>query len=276
MSNKTEQKMKKKFKLGVIGAGFMASSIIKGVINARTVSSSDIIVSDVSNESLNKIQELGVNVTLDSLEVCKNSEYVLIAVKPQNFASVAEVIHGLTCDKFISIMAGVKKERIKELLGMVKVARCMPNTPCSIGYGAVAIDLSDFTNEEDKIFIKSIFTSIANVVEVNENLINAVTGVSGSSPAYYYLFAKSIIDVGVKNGLDYETAKNLAVSTMIGAGQMILNNPQKSIDELVNAVCSKGGTTIEAVKVYQENDISKISEKAVDACIKRAFELENL
>ena len=268
--------MKKKFKLGVIGAGFMASSIIKGVINAEKILPEQIIVSDVSEISLNKIHEYGVNVTLDNKVVCNNSEYVIFAVKPQNFSCVADVVKDTDCEKYISIMAGVKKERIKELLGEVKVARCMPNTPCSIGYGAVAMDLNDFSLLEEKTFLKSIFSSIANVVEVNENLINAVTGVSGSSPAYYYLFAKSIIDAGIKSGLDYETAKNLAVSTMIGAGQMILNNPDKSIDELISAVCSKGGTTIEAVKVYQENDIFKISEKAIDACIKRAYELENL
>ena len=276
MSIKTEQKMKKKFKLGVIGAGFMASSIINGVINAKTVKSSDIIVSDISEISLNKVKALGVSVTLDSKQVCDSAEYVIIAVKPQSFADVGAAVVGTSCNKFISIMAGTKKSKIKTLLGNVKVARCMPNTPCSIGYGAVAIDLSDFTEQADKDFIKSIFTSIANVVEVEESLINAVTGVSGSSPAYFYLFAKSVIDAGVKNGLDYETAKNLAVSTMIGAGQMILNNPEKPIDDLINAVCSKGGTTIEAVKVYKENDISSISGKAIDACINRAFELENL
>lgn len=276
VSIKTEQKMKKKFKIGVIGAGFMASSIIKGVISSKTALCGEIIVSDISEQSLNNVKQFGVNVTLDSKDVCENSEYVIIAVKPQNFSSVANDIMGCSCNKFISIMAGVKKSRIKELLGDVKVARCMPNTPCSIGCGAVAIDLTDYLDEYDKTFIKSIFTTIANVVEIDEALINAVTGVSGSSPAYFYLFAKSIIDAGVKNGLEYETAKQLAVSTMIGAGQMILNNPEKSIEELITAVCSKGGTTIEAVKVYKENDISKISEKAVDACVKRAFELENL
>lgn len=268
--------MKKKFKIGVIGAGFMASSIIRGVISSKNVLPCDIIVSDVSQESLDKAKQIGVSVTLDSLEVCNNSEYVIFAVKPQNFSTVAELIYGCDCKNFISIMAGVKKERIKQLLGNVKVARCMPNTPCSIGYGAVAIDLSDFIDQTDKDFIRSIFSSIANVVEVEEKLINAVTGVSGSSPAYFYLFAQSVIDAGVKNGLDYETAKNLAVSTMIGAGHMIFANPDKSIDELINAVCSKGGTTIEAVKVYKDNGISYISEKAIDACVNRAFELENL
>ena len=276
MSIKTEQKMKKKFKLGVIGAGFMATSIINGVISAKNVISSEIIVSDISEISLKKISQLGVNTTLDSTEVCNNSEFVIIAVKPQSFNDVSKIINVTKCTKYISIMAGVKKQTIKKLLGDVKVARCMPNTPCSIGYGAVAVDLSDFIEQTDKDFIKSIFTAIANVVETDESLINAVTGVSGSSPAYFYLFAQSVIDAGIKNGLDYETAKNLAVSTMIGAGHMILNNPDKSIDELINAVCSKGGTTIEAVKVYKENDISKISEKAINACIKRAFELENL
>ena len=268
--------MKKKFKLGVIGAGFMASSIIKGVIGAKNVLPGEIIVSDISEDSLNKIKQLGVTTSLDSLEVCNNSEYVIFAVKPQNFSTVAETIAGCECVNFVSIMAGVKKERIKQLLGGVKVARCMPNTPCSIGAGAVGLDVSDFDNENDVRFIKTLLSSLATVILVEEDKLNAVTGVSGSAPAYFYLFLQGVVEAGVKNGLTYEEAKSLATATMIGAGKMIQNNPEKSLEELINAVCSKGGTTIEAVKVYKENNLSFITERAIDACVKRSVELENL
>lgn len=268
--------MKKKFKLGVIGAGFMASAIVKGIVESKTVEPCDIIVSDISADSLQKISSYGVNTTLNSEEVSDNSQFVIIAVKPQSFSAVAEVIKNASCKNYISIMAGVKKQRIKDLLGNVNVARCMPNTPCSIGFGAVGLDVSDYTLEEDKKFISSLFSSVAKVSVVAESDLNTVTGISGSSPAYYYLFVKSVIEAGVKNGLDYEVAKNLAVSTMIGAGKMILNNPDKSIDELIASVCSKGGTTIEAVNVFKNKDLSGITQDAVDMCIKRASELENL
>lgn len=268
--------MKKKFKLGVIGAGFMATSIIKGAINSKIVKSKDIIVSDANETALDRIKTLKVSTTLDNLYLCNNAEFVLFAVKPQNLNDVLSVIKTTTCDKFISIMAGVKKAKIKAIMPNSKVARCMPNTPCSIGKGAIGLDDSDYTEDKDKKFINGLLGSLAVVMPVLEKDLNAVTGISGSSPAYFYLFLKGIIEAGVKNGLSEEVAKKLAVNTMIGSGEMVLSNPEKSLDDLITAVCSKGGTTIEAVNVYNDNDISKITEKAVDACVKRSKELENL
>lgn len=268
--------MEKKFKLGVIGAGFMATAIIKGAINCGAVAANEIIVCDVNEESLKKIAENGVSTTLNTKDLADNSEFVLFAVKPQSLSEVLPILSNCKCKKFISIMAGVKKDRIKNSIVGAKVARCMPNTPCAIGCGAVGLDVSDFDRAEDFNFIKSVLSSFADVVEVTEDKMHAVTGVSGSSPAYFYTFVKGVIDAGVENGLDYETAKRLVVATMIGAGEMIKRNPEKSLDELINAVCSKGGTTIEAVKVYERLGLNDITKKAVDACVKRSKELESL
>lgn len=268
--------MEKKFKLGVIGAGFMSSAIINGVISSNYISPSDVIVSDISKQSLIKHRENGVNITTDNKYVCNNAEYVLFAVKPQSFNSVAECIKNSNANNFISIMAGVKISKIKTLLGDVNVARCMPNTPCSVGYGAVGIDCSDYKSQVDREFIKGLFKAFATVVEVPEDKLNVVTGISGSSPAYFYLFIKGIIDAGIKNGLSENDAKMLAVNTMIGSGKMIFNNADKSLDELITAVCSKGGTTIEAINVYNQNELSKITENAISACINRAEQLEKL
>lgn len=268
--------MKKKFKLGVIGAGFMASAIINGVITSKTLETQDIIVSDINDEALKKKSEIGINVTKDNSFLMENSEFVLFAVKPQNFSCIADDVKNTVNGKFISIMAGVKKDSIKSKFPSSKVARCMPNTPCSIGAGAVGIDLSDYSDADDINFIKNLFTALADVVCVCEDKLNAVTGVSGSSPAYYYLFLKGIISAGVSHGLDEESAKRLAVNTMIGAGKMVLQNPDKTLDDLIKAVCSKGGTTIEAVNVFNENNLNDITVRAVDACVKRSAELEKL
>ena len=268
--------MKKNFKLGVIGCGFMASAIIKGAINSKVVNANDIIVSDISAVSLEKISKLGVSTTADNKELVEQAEFVLFAVKPQTISDVLSQIKGCKCNKFISIMAGVKKQRIKDFFPNAKIARSMPNTPCSIGCGAVGLDLSDYKCNRDKKFITSLLSSFANVVLVDEDKLNAVTGVSGSAPAYFYLFLKGIIESGVKHGLTYEDAKMLAVSTMIGAGKMVMENQDKSLDDLIDAVCSKGGTTIEAINAYKECELSKITEKAIDACVRRASELENI
>lgn len=266
--------MKKNFKLGIIGAGFMASAIAKGAISSGFLMPEEIIVTDKSEEARNRIAKYNVYVA-EAKDVFEKAEYVLFAVKPQNFSELKEYNGQNVCKKFISIMAGVKKEKIKEAFPDAKVARCMPNTPCSVGFGAVGIDSSDF-NGEDAAFVSGLFSSFAKTAEVKEDLLNTVTGISGSSPAYFYLFLKGIIDAGIKHGLDSETAKNFAANTMIGAGKMVLANSDKTLDELISAVCSKGGTTIEAVKVYEEENLASITEKAVDACINRAEELEKI
>ena len=268
--------MEKKFKLGVIGGGFMATAIINGAIDSGVLNKEQLIVSDISATSLEKFANNGIATTTDNVFLATNAEFVLFAVKPQSISDVLQTIKGCDCEKFISIMAGVKKQRIKDVFETSKVARCMPNTPCSISSGAIGLDTTDFDNIDDKTFITSLLSALAKVVLVDESKLNAVTGVSGSSPAYFYLFLKGVIDAGVKQGLSEQDAKTLAVNTMVGAGKMVLANPEKSLDDLINAVCSKGGTTIEAVNVFKDNGLDKITDKAIDACVKRAFELENL
>lgn len=270
--------MKKKFKLGVIGGGFMSYSIVSGALSAKFLFADEILVSDVNESSLVKFSDKGVNVTLSNSEVLNQSEFVLFAVKPQNFIGSVGEIENISCKKFISIMAGVKKSTIKSALKIadMKVARCMPNTPCSVGSGAVGIDLSDYETADDRDFIENLFSSCAKVVLVDESKLNAVTGISGSSPAYFYLFIKCLVEAGVKQGLSESDAKKLAANTMIGSGKMIFENVDKSLDELITAVCSKGGTTIEAIKVFNDSGLAGIIDKAVSACVKRAEELENL
>lgn len=265
-----------KYKLGVIGAGFMATAIIKGVVGSAILQPKEIIVNDTNESSLLKIKEIGVDTANNNVEVVNNAEYVLFAVKPQSLDAVLSEIENCNCSRFISIMAGVKKEKIKKVFPSSLVARCMPNTPCSIASGAVGLDVSDFDNKDEKEFIKRLFTALAEVVFVDEDKLNAVTGISGSAPAYFYLFLKGIIDAGIKHGLSLEQAKSLATATMIGAGKMVSHNSEKSLDELILAVCSKGGTTIEAVNVFNNGELGKLTERAVDACVKRSEELEKL
>lgn len=268
--------MKKKFKLGVIGAGYMSSSIILSAIDSKALKKNQVLVSDINDLQLEKFSKLSVATTKDNVYLANNCEFVFFAVKPQNISQILDQIKECSCNKFISIMAGIKKQTIKNVFHNSLVARCMPNAPCAVKNGAVGIDLFDFNDNNDILFIKSIFMCSSDVISVKEELLNAVTGISGSAPAYFYLFVKGIIDSGVNNGLTIEQAKRLAVNTMIGSGKMLLNNEDKTIDELVDSVCSKGGTTIEAVKIFKDEGLNDITSKAIDACIKRSFELENL
>ena len=268
--------MQKNFKLGVIGAGFMSTAIVSGVLRSGFIGKHEIIVSDISEDRLVNVKELGVFTTTDNLFLANNSEFVLFAVKPQNFSDICAQISSSTCKKFISIMAGVKIDKIKASFKDVQIARCMPNTPCSIGCGAIGLDVSSFTSENDKNFIINVLKPCGEIILTQEKHLNIVTGISGSAPAYFYYFVRSLIKAGVQGGLSFEDAKTLAVATMIGSGKMINNNQEKSLDELISAVCSKGGTTIEAIKVFDEQNFEKVVKDAVDACVKRAKELENL
>lgn len=268
--------MKKQYKLGVIGGGFMASAILKGAIYSDFLKPKKIIVADASKEALDKLSYLGVNTTLNNRDVADNCEFLLFAVKPQNFLAVADSLRGLPVEKIITIMAGVKKQKIKELLfgEDIKVARAMPNLPCSIGSGMTAVDLSDFESSvDDCAFIESIFNSLGNVLTVPEEKLNAVTGISGSGPAYVYMFIDGLIKAGVKQGLTEDEAKTLAVSTVFGGADMVGHSEDKTLDELISAVCSKGGTTIQAVDSFKKDELYGVIDRAVSACVKRAEEL---
>ncbi|MCD8294245.1 MAG: pyrroline-5-carboxylate reductase [Clostridia bacterium] len=267
--------MKNLYRLGVIGCGFMAESILKGVVLSDYIHEKKIIVSDVNGESLDRVNYLGVHTTLDNRFVAENSDYLLLAVKPQNFADVAASLNGFVPEKVISIMAGVKKNTIKNGFGYgaIKVARCMPNLPCSIGTGALGVDITDYArNVDDVQFIMGIFNSLGHCVNVDESKLDAVTGISGSGPAYVFLFIDAMIDAGIHAGLSRDEATVLTVQTFKGAAEMVERN-ETPLPELIQRVCSKGGTTIEAVKVFQENDIYGTIDKAVEACVARSREL---
>ena len=180
-------------------------------------------------------------------------------------------------EKIISIMAGIKKNAIKNSFGLsaVKVARCMPNLPCSIGSGVIGVDMSDFNNNIDDVeFISNVFNCIGTVLSIDESKMDAVTAISGSGPAYVFMFIESLVDAGVKYGLSRNEAKILAVQTLIGSAEMVERDEQP-ISELIGQVCSKGGTTIEAVKSLEDNNFRKVIEDAVSACVKRSKELSD-
>ena len=270
--------MKKMYKLGVIGGGFMAQAILKGAVYTDFIKPKKILVSDLNRDILDKVEYLGVQTTLSNREVAENSEYVLIAVKPQNIAKVAESLRGIPVGKVITIMAGVKKDTIRGLLfgDNLKIARAMPNLPCSIGSGMIALDASEMEDSvDDMTFVNSLFSNCGTVLGVPEEKLNAVTGISGSGPAYVYLFIDGLVKAGMRQGLTEDEAKTLAVTTVYGGAEMVAQSEDKTLDQLISAVCSKGGTTIQAVNSFKADDLEGTIARAVDACVKRAEELSS-
>ena len=262
-----------KYKLGVIGAGNMSSAITKGILTNGVLAPADIIVSDVSEEKLKQAASLGMAVTQDNLSLARSVEYLLFAVKPQSFPEIAALIKGQVSGRVISIMAGVTVATLRDSLSVTKICRVMPNTPCMIGSGMSALCFNAYSASEKK-FPLSVFSSLGEIIELEEQKFDAVTSVSGSGPAYAYMFAEGMIKGGVNGGLSYEEAKKLTLATLIGGARMI-SLSEKPIPELIDAVCSKGGTTIQAVTHYRMSGLEDIIAEGVDRCRARSVEMSN-
>lgn len=260
----------KTYKLGVIGCGEMAYAVLQGAVASGILKAEDIICSARKEVSLEKCKREGYATTLDNALVARECEFLLFGVRPQDFPAAAEFVNGL-CDKVISIMAGVSSEKIKALTGAKRVCRCMPNLPCRIGYGMCGVDVSDFC-KEDSDFLLSLFAARGKSVAVSEDMLAAVTGISGSGPAYVYYFLESMVKSGVKLGLDEKTARELAVQTVIGGAKMV-ESTDRSFEELISSVCSKGGTTIEAIESFKSDRLDESIDRGICACVKRAKEL---
>ena len=261
----------KKYKLGIIGIGVMGQAIMHCALSKKIISKSELALFDVSNEQLDKFK--GEIKCFDSAqELISNCEFVLIAIKPQHFDTLSNSVKVTEENTILSIMAGTTVAKIRNKLNTKSgITRIMPNTPCRIGSGVCALYF-DNVSDDKKSFIKSLFLSCGDIVEVEEKDFDAVTGVSGSGPAYVFMFLDGMIQGGVKGGLSYEQSKKLAIATIVGAAKLA-ETDTASLNELTERVCSKGGTTIEAVKVYREKDLQGIIVEGIDACIKRSEEL---
>lgn len=266
--------MKKQFKLGVIGCSFFAEAVLRGVVLSDLIREKKIIVADENEEELDKLNYLGVHTSLDYKFVAQNSDFVLFAVKPKNFEAVVKKFDGFKPEKVISVMEGITKNTIKNTLGvgLIKVARCVLNLPCTIGSGAIGVDMIDFNKStDDSDFISTVFGTLGTVVSVEENKLDAVSGLSASGSAYAFMFMDAMIDAGVKQGLTKNEAKLLAVQTILGSAEMVQREEQ-TLEELTVLSCNKGGAAVQAVKILEDCGLKTAVNKAVEACTLRANE----
>lgn len=259
------------FKLGIVGAGNMASAILNGILRTKVISPEKIVVSDIDDNKLEIIKNQGVNTVKDNKVLFKNAEFIILAVKPQVAKSIFKNFEEIRNLKIISIMAGITKDTLKDFFKGAKVTRIMPNTPCLLGEGACAIDASDF-DEDGKKLVFNIFESLGKVVELDEKYFDAVTAVSGSGPAYVYTFVKAMIDAGIDMGLPENVSEELTLQTFIGAVRMV-ENRTTDVETLIKNVCSPGGTTIEAINSFKNNNLEAIIADGMRKCENRSREL---
>ena len=262
--------MQNKYTLGVIGAGNMAYAIVGGIINGGILKPSDIAISDIDAQKLKAFAKLGVYTQTDNVSLSANCENLLFAVKPQIAQTVFnEIESSVTANTVISIMAGITLSKLKAALGNRNYARIMPNTPALVGKGMSAIAFSENFYSD---FVMNIFRSVGEAIQLDESRFDAVTSLSGSGPAYVYTFIKALIDGGMSGGLDFETSEQRALQTVLGAVEMIKTS-DKPINELIDAVCSKGGTTIQAIDSFREDGLENIIKNGMNKCLNRSVEL---
>lgn len=258
-------------KIGIIGIGNMGSAILKGLLNVYE--KEDILFTDVNKERCQQItEELGVPHAGSNTECAGQAKYIILAVKPQYFNPVLLDIRKAVTEKnvIISIAPGITTSQLKEKLGDEKrVVRAMPNTPALLGEGMTGVCYEDgaFTQEE-KNAIGDIFRSFGKMRIVEERLMNAVVCISGSSPAYVYMFIEALADSGVKYGLPRDAAYEMAAQAVLGSAKMILETGEHP-GTLKDRVCSPGGTTIAAVAALEEFGFRNAVLKAGDACFAR-------
>jgi len=258
---------------GFIGGGRMGSSLIRALLDNKLVDGQDITVSDLIDERVAELGGLGVATIEDNVSLAAKSDVIFLCIKPQSIEGVLEEIKGGCSDKIIvSIVAGVTIGFIENFISTARVIRVMPNTPALVGELAAGYCLGKNASEEDGELVGELLKGLGVAVRVDENLMDAVTGLSGSGPAYVYYVIDALSKAGVNLGLSEEDSLKLSAKTVKGAAEMVLSTG-KTPTELIDIVCSPGGTTIEGMKVLEKSDLTKILYHAVKAATEKSQSL---
>lgn len=262
-------------KIGFIGGGNMAEAIIKGLLSSG-IRPEVIQVAEPLVQRRDYLSgTFGVSASDDTLEVARQADIIILAVKPQLAATVLTTLEPAISENtlVISIMAGISTAFIEEFLsGGVRVVRAMPNTPAMIQAAATAICPGRKSNENDLAVAGGIFSSVGCVVTVSEKQMDAVTGLSGSGPAYVFTFLEALTDAGVKNGLTRDVAFKLALQTVLGSARMVDETGEHPA-LLKEKVTSPGGTTIAALHTLENGRFRGLIMDAVDSACRRSKEL---
>ena len=263
-------------KMGFIGSGNMGGAIIGGIVNGKIANPSDIIVSDKNEAALVKINsEYGVNTTTDNKTVAKEADVLFLCVKPQFLYLVIDEIKDSISENtvIVSIVAGQSIEAITSAFGKkIKLIRVMPNTPALVGEGMAALTTNENVSKEEADIVLNVFNSFGKGEIVPENLMDAVTAVSGSSPAYVFMMIEAMADAAVIGGMPRSQAYTFAAQAVMGSARMVLETG-KHPGELKDMVCSPAGTTIDAVAILEKNGFRSSMIEAMVSCMNKSKEL---
>lgn len=259
--------------IGFIGCGNMATAMLQGIIGKGLVGKDHLMASAKTEASANRTAErFGIHTGTDNTEVASFSDILILAVKPQLMEEVIFEINRYVKKKtvVVTLAPGKTIAWLAETFGRgIKLVRSMPNTPAAVGEGMTALSPNADVTDEELRDVEEIFDSFGRTSVVPEPMIDVVTGVSGSSPAYVYMFIEALADAGVHEGMPRKQAYEFAAQTVLGSAKMVLESG-KHPGELKDAVCSPGGTTIEAVKVLEDKGFRSAIIDATIACIRKA------
>ncbi|MHB8158885.1 MAG: pyrroline-5-carboxylate reductase [Desulfocucumaceae bacterium] len=265
-------------KIGFLGGGAMAGAIIAGLVESGAVAASEMFVSDVSRERLEHLKSsVNINALQNNMDVITVSDIVILALKPGVVLPVIrQVAGGLRPGQtIISIAAGVSTGVLENAVGKeVAVIRVMPNTPALVGEAASAVSAGSGAGRVDLERALAIFNAIGRAVEVHESLMDAVTGLSGSGPAYMFVIMEALADAGVRMGLPRDVASVLGAQTMLGAARMVLESGRHP-GQLKDMVTTPGGTTIEGLYSLERDGLRGSLMRAVEAAAGKSREISS-
>ena len=260
-------------RLGFIGCGNMGGAMVSGILKNQLLFKEELIASALHEASRNALREkFGITVTDNNLEVAAVSDVLVLAVKPQFYAEVIhEVREQIRPDTLVvSIAPGKTHQWLEEQFDRpVKTIRCMPNTPALVLEGCTGVCAEENVTEEDMEQVLALLRSFGIASVVPERLMDVVVGVSGSSPAYVFMFIEAMADEAVAAGMPRKQAYEFAAQSVLGSARMVLETGRHP-GELKDMVCSPGGTTIQAVKVLEEKGMRAAVMDAMDACIEKS------
>ncbi|MBT3324326.1 pyrroline-5-carboxylate reductase [archaeon] len=261
-------------KIGFIGSGNMAKALMKGILDKGISSNEEIISSDIFPEALEFVKkEYSIKTTEDNKEVVRNSEIIFLAVKPQIMNEVLEGIKEEINEQLIvSIAAGVTLKQIEKVLEGKKIIRVMPNTPCLVGEMAAGFSVNEFVNEEELKKIETVLRCSGVAYNLEEKDLDAVTGLSGSGPAFVARLIEAFTEAGIENGLDKDVAYSLSLKTFLGTAKLL---EEKGLEagKLVEMVSSPNGTTVAGREILESSDYKEIIKKTINRAKERSIEL---
>lgn len=261
--------------LGFIGGGKAAQVLAKGFLSAGVIKANEIFASAPSERDLNQFRTMGCNVGNDNKWVMKESNFVFLAIKAKVFPDVFKEISPVATRNHLlaSIAAGVTLDYMQNSLpGRSRIVRMMLNTPVQFREGVTALTFGKFAREEDYTLVHQLMSSVGYSFDVDEELMDVMTALTGGGPAYLYMAIEALADGAVRAGLNRQEAMKLAAKTCAGAAKMVLESGQHP-GELKDAVCSAGGSTIAGINALEESGFRGALMKAVHAATERAKEL---